>query len=132
MRFPFSKSLLIVGIVVFSSFFETAFPKSKKSGQLITNMMAEKLELAKNGEIFSLLELSACPKISIDANELAQNIELWKTQQLISRDTWIEFSLECLISHEGRLSVESVEEVDSFNTARKLLSDYFIKNAVVL
>lgn len=88
-------------------------------------------DLATHGGYFGFHALTVPPEITIDANDLARSIDLWKNEGLISWETSIDCSFDCVISKEGILSLARPEDEDNFNSIRKLLSDYLIHNAIV-
>lgn len=91
----------------------------------------EIFDLATHGGYFGFRALTVSPEITIDANDLARSIYSWKSEGLISWETSIDCSFDCVISKEGILSLAKPEDEDNFNSIRKLLSDYLIHNAIV-
>ena len=98
-----------------------------------TELAKEKniFDLATHGGNFGFHALTVLPEITIDADDLARIIDLWKAEQLIDWGTWIDCSFNCIISKDGVLSLASPEDSDTFNSTQKLLFDYLIHNAIV-
>lgn len=88
-------------------------------------------DLATHGGYFSFHALTVSPEIAIDAEDLVRSIALWKSEELISWETSIDCSFDCIISKEGTLSLASPEDENISNPTRKILSDYLIHNAIV-
>lgn len=88
-------------------------------------------DLATHGGYFGFHALTVLPEITIDANDLARMVDLWKNEQLIDWGTLIDCSFNCVISKDGALSLSFPEGSETFNSTQKKLFDYLIHNAIV-
>lgn len=99
-----------------------------------------KNELAKENDIFNLAThggyfgfhaLTTLPEITIDVDDLARSIDLWKNEESIPWGGLIDCSFNCVISKDGVLSLAFPEDAGNFNSTQKILFDYLTNNAIV-